>query len=655
MEITAKKELRILYNSLFDNGYNVPDTYGSFERTLSADGDEGESNRRKYYRYLRNNGYDVPDTYESFERTLFDMPSSQLPQALNGNIDEGIRQGMANKPKPQPYKTLVDMQAPDNRVDENGISGKTIRENEARYPFGVLGLRGQATPKTASHEYMGWQQTAKEANEKFFGGTKANGGKVPNYFQDVVPIRKRAEIADRERKAVRDAYDNENFEGFYQENVKPVFEAEKAAGEKRASANDAFRNMALRAAGNDRETALAMAAMKEVDVERETDPNKIAENTIKAVEQGGVDEYVLGRMGFDDSVLTNEQASAPLSDEEKLLFYQLYGKEIGEVTDLMVQRMYHEYQEAGAPKKDLDYILGNALHDNVAATLMKALTRRMAGSSGLREQFRQQAFQQYGEDASWLTRAAGSAAPFAVDVMTGGFVLPSLAGKVAVKGVTNWVARNAAKTITERAAGEVTKAAAREMSAAALSRYLQTNAPVMNVLIHSVGGAANFGSYEMQNEMIRQFGNDEFEPMQLLKAFGHGAALGGVMGVAGGSLGTLTRGAGVAGKVAGDVAGVAAETGIFATDRALEKAREDGVSILDVDWADIAGESLGMVLGMKVVGGLMSPNTLRERYSKSPDYDLKLDERNRKELEDAGYLLRPVFEDWYEELNKLNK
>ena len=574
-------KIKSLYDTLKADGADVGSEQ-EFNDWFLAKGDEGYKNRKSVYDAFKADGADVGKTYEEFRDWL------------------GLH--------PQTQTRTVD-----------------------------------ATPKVASQEYMGWQKAAKEARDKLFSGPAANGGKIPNYFQDVAPIQERAELADRERKAVRNEYDKENFEGFYQANVKPVFEAEKTAGEKRASANDAFNNMALRAAGYDRETSLAVAARQAVDVERETDPAKIAQNTVKAVEQGKVDDYVLGRMGFDGSATTDGQESAPLSDEEKLLFYQLYGKEVSEVTDMMVQRMYREYQAAGAPKKDLDYILGKAVHDNVAATLMKALTRKMAGSSGLREQFRQQAYQQYGEDASWLTRAAGSAAPFAVDVVTGGFALPSLAGKGAVKGVTNWMARNAAKTVSERAAGEVTKAAAKEMSTAALGRYLATNAPVMNVLVNSIGGAANFGTYEMQGEMIRQFGNDEFEPMQLLKAFGHGAALGGVMGVAGGSIGSLTKGAGVAGKVAGDVAGVAAETGIFAADNALEKAREDGVSILDVDWAEIAGESLGMVLGMKVVGGLMSPKSLRERYAKSPDYDLKLDERNRKELEGAGYNFSNIF------------
>lgn len=37
------------------------------------------------------------------------------------------------------------------------------------------------------------------------------------------------------------------------------------------------------------------------------------------------------------------------------------------------------------------------------------------------------------------------------------------------------------------------------------------------------------------------------------------------------------------------------------------------------------------------------------------DIQNKYEEIWERELKDAGYFLRPVFEDWYEELNRLNK
>lgn len=67
----AKKPLQTLYESLRASNYDVPDNYGSFERTLTAPGKEGVRNRQTLYKALRDNNYDVPDTYESFSRTLF--------------------------------------------------------------------------------------------------------------------------------------------------------------------------------------------------------------------------------------------------------------------------------------------------------------------------------------------------------------------------------------------------------------------------------------------------------------------------------------------------------------------------------------------------------------------------------------------------------
>ena len=63
--------LEILYNSLKRDNYDVPATYESFARTLTASGMEGVRNRQALYNSLRNDDYDVPDTYESFATTLF--------------------------------------------------------------------------------------------------------------------------------------------------------------------------------------------------------------------------------------------------------------------------------------------------------------------------------------------------------------------------------------------------------------------------------------------------------------------------------------------------------------------------------------------------------------------------------------------------------
>ncbi len=66
-----KTQLQTLYESLKADNYDVPDTYDSFARTLTATDKDGETSRRALYDSLKADNYDVPDTYDSFARTLF--------------------------------------------------------------------------------------------------------------------------------------------------------------------------------------------------------------------------------------------------------------------------------------------------------------------------------------------------------------------------------------------------------------------------------------------------------------------------------------------------------------------------------------------------------------------------------------------------------
>ena len=77
--------LQTLHKSLLDNNYDVPEDYNSFERTLTAKGDEGYQNRFQLWKSLRDNNYDVPDNYDDFRDTLFTArqpePSTYKPTA----------------------------------------------------------------------------------------------------------------------------------------------------------------------------------------------------------------------------------------------------------------------------------------------------------------------------------------------------------------------------------------------------------------------------------------------------------------------------------------------------------------------------------------------------------------------------------------------
>ena len=65
------KPLYALYKGLKEHGTDLPDSYGSFERSMTQAGNAGASNRRNFYQSLKDSNYDVPDTYEKFYESMF--------------------------------------------------------------------------------------------------------------------------------------------------------------------------------------------------------------------------------------------------------------------------------------------------------------------------------------------------------------------------------------------------------------------------------------------------------------------------------------------------------------------------------------------------------------------------------------------------------
>ena len=65
------KPLYSLYKGLKEHGTDLPDSYGSFERSMTQAGNAGASNRRNFYQSLKDSNYDVPDTYEKFYESMF--------------------------------------------------------------------------------------------------------------------------------------------------------------------------------------------------------------------------------------------------------------------------------------------------------------------------------------------------------------------------------------------------------------------------------------------------------------------------------------------------------------------------------------------------------------------------------------------------------
>lgn len=76
------KPLYSLYKGLKESNYDVPDSYVSFQKTLTQAGDAGAKSRRGLYKSLKESNYDVPDTYEDFYKNLFVPVNSTTSRAL---------------------------------------------------------------------------------------------------------------------------------------------------------------------------------------------------------------------------------------------------------------------------------------------------------------------------------------------------------------------------------------------------------------------------------------------------------------------------------------------------------------------------------------------------------------------------------------------
>lgn len=537
----------------------------------------------------------------------------------------------AQKPQAQPKAQVMDRPSPLMPQEEEKISLTPFADRAER----IRQLASLSPQELNAY----WADRQREADRR----TVEFGHRGFAYMQEGF---EQAQEVDAARRLQRQDYDRKNFGDFFDKHVTPVFKQERKAGEQRASeAISKIPKYDVPGA----QSGFARLFETEMHYEKNTDPEKIVGGTLQQVQKDdSFGDYVMQRMGIDAKKESADGAAVPqLSQREMDYMHNLFAKETGEVADQIVQRLYDQYQSESAPKSVLDYIAGKAFHENLASTLFNAMVRRAAGSSGMREQLRAMASEQYGKQQSWGVRMAGGAAPFAVDMLAGGFALPNMVGEAVVKGGTRLAAQQVTQQMAKRAAARGLEGAALKEAtsgaAGVAERYIAAKAPILNLSIRAAGSAANFATYDMQSEVVRQIADGEFRPLDLMKEAVHGATVGAVMGAAGGTIGHVTHNAGRAGKIAGGVAGLGAETTIFGISNGLAKAQAEGADISDVDWADTMGEAFGQVVGMKAVGAVMHPREFLNRYRKSKDYDLQLNQRDLDELREAGYDFDGIF------------
>lgn len=141
------KPLYSLYKGLRESKYDVPDSYVSFQKTLTQPGNAGAKSRRGLYQSLKDSNYDVPDTYEDFYKNIFVPVNSTTSRALK--IGEN-----PNTPTVNRYRQKMFDSVDPNKNGLNNLSNRAVGQavratNNVRKPViaKVVNQKGKPTGK----------------------------------------------------------------------------------------------------------------------------------------------------------------------------------------------------------------------------------------------------------------------------------------------------------------------------------------------------------------------------------------------------------------------------------------------------------------------------------------------------------------------------
>ena len=141
------KPLYSLYKGLRESKYDVPDSYASFQKTLTQAGNAGAKSRRGLYQSLKDSNYDVHDTYEDFYKNFFVPVNSTTSRALK--IGEN-----PNTPTVNRYRQKMFDSVDPNKNGLNNLSNRAVGQavratNNVRKPViaKVVNQKGKPTGK----------------------------------------------------------------------------------------------------------------------------------------------------------------------------------------------------------------------------------------------------------------------------------------------------------------------------------------------------------------------------------------------------------------------------------------------------------------------------------------------------------------------------
>ena len=629
----AESQLRTLYESLRRDNYDVPGTYESFERTLTAPGKEGVTNRQTFYNSLHADGYDVPDTYESFANTLFvPQPKQQAAPAS---------QAVAEAPAPiQKTQAAAKVTAPVQKAQPQ-VQAQT--RPTSQQPAGTVAA---FKLRRGGHDFYVTQQEVNEAGGLGAWAAKHPGAPIRVYMHgDGFTGHVDLSEASKRRKEKGYKYTLEyrpghkvkrnksgwvdNLVEYGQETkaiegmtapTKQVVEQLWSAAEKKQTTDarnnyDALNNKWSRT-GDDMpfvDSSVRYLA-NETDRMKNFDLDKMSE---EAWRRSGA--------ALTQKVYQRLKLANPKTDDSKLI-----EQAEAEAWRLTNKAVYDYAVEKNMPKSVLEYFFKKVMDQNSVVSLLRGTARSMAGTTGDRGAY-EAAQEEYGKKHK-VADVAGTVVGMGADPM---MTLTGGAGGAAGKAVLNVGGR----LIARKAAGTAVETGTR----------LFANKLGAKVAAGVASGSVNLGMYEGLKEGERQFlhggyinpetgQNEGYSLQAMFESAGKGAILGAATGVISPIFGNVgNKLVGKADRISSTGGSMAAKAGIRATQHLVATGLEgtifatEGWLTTDEDKVDVWLDSMATMIGFKGHHIIKSaPRVIAGMRPVKPTADrpLTIDERN---------------------------
>lgn len=629
----AESQLRTLYESLRRDNYDVPGTYESFERTLTAPGKEGVTNRQTLYNSLHADGYDVPDTYESFANTLF-VPQ---PKQQTAPAPQAVAEAPAPAQKTQaPAKAIAPVQKAQPQVQAQ-------TRPTSQQPTGTVAA---FKLRRGGHDFYVTQQEVNEAGGLGAWAAKHPGAPIRVYmhgdgFTGHVDLseasKRRKEKGYKYTLEYRPGHKVKRNKSGWVDNLVEYGQETKAIEEMTAPTKQVVEQ--LWSAAEKKQTTDARNNYDALNNKwsRTGDDMPFVDSSVRylANETDRMKNFDLDKMSEEawrhsgapltQKVYQRLKLANPKTDDSKLI-----EQAEAEAWRLTNKAVYDYAVEKNMPKSVLEYFFKKVMDQNSVVSLLRGTARSMAATTGDQSAY-EAAQEEYGKKHK-VASVAGTVVGMGADPM---MTLTGGAGGAAGKAVLNVGGR----LIAKKAAGTAVETGTR----------LFANKLGAKVAAGVASGSVNLGMYEGLKEGERQFlhggyinpetgQNEGYSLQAMFESAGKGAILGAATGVISPIFGNVgNKLVGKADRISSAGGGMAAKAGIRATQHLVATGLEgtifatEGWLTTDEDKMDVWLDSMATMIGFKGHHIIKSaPRVIAGMRPVKPTADrpLTMDERN---------------------------